>query len=39
MRSRLWPDKYNDELVDEYWASWQRKLDRLGLGISSLSTS
>lgn len=36
---RLWPDKYNDKQVDEYWASWQRKLDRLGLGISSLSTS
>ncbi len=36
---RLWPDKYNDRLVDEYWASWQRKLHRLGLGVSTLTRS
>jgi ribulose-5-phosphate 4-epimerase/fuculose-1-phosphate aldolase len=31
------PDKYHDRLVDEYWASWQRKLHRLGLGFESLA--
>lgn len=31
----LWPDKYNDRLVDDYWAAWQRKLVRLGLGFGS----
>ena len=23
---RLYPEKYNDRLVDEYWAAWVRKL-------------
>jgi ribulose-5-phosphate 4-epimerase/fuculose-1-phosphate aldolase len=28
---RMHPEKYNDRLVDEYWAAWIRKLRRLGL--------
>jgi L-fuculose-phosphate aldolase len=27
------PDKYNDALVAEYWAAWQRKLRRSGLSL------
>lgn len=27
---RLYPDKYHDRLVDEYWQSWIRTLRRLG---------
>lgn len=30
---RMYPEKYNDRLVNEYWAAWIRKLRRLGLGI------
>jgi L-fuculose-phosphate aldolase len=33
----LWPEKYNDRLVEDYWAGWQRKLHRLGLGTGSLA--
>jgi ribulose-5-phosphate 4-epimerase/fuculose-1-phosphate aldolase len=29
---RMYPEKYNDRLVDEYWAAWIRKLRRLGVG-------
>lgn len=28
---RMLPEKYNDGLVDEYWAAWLRKLARSGL--------
>lgn len=27
---RLYPEKYNDRLVDEYWAAWLRRLRRAG---------
>jgi L-fuculose-phosphate aldolase len=27
---QMYPEKYNDRLVDEYWAAWIRKLRRLG---------
>lgn len=30
---RMFPEKYNDRLVDEYWAAWVRKLRRLGHGL------
>lgn len=29
LATRLHPEKYNDRLVDEYWAAWERKLRRL----------
>jgi L-fuculose-phosphate aldolase len=28
---RLFPDKYNDRLVADYWSGWLRKMRRLGL--------
>lgn len=28
LATRLHPEKYNDRLVDEYWAAWERKLRR-----------
>lgn len=28
---RLYPDKYHDGLIDEYWQFWLRRLRRLGL--------
>jgi L-fuculose-phosphate aldolase len=31
---RMLPDKYNDRLVDEYWAAWIRRLRRSGLGLA-----
>ena len=30
---RMLPEKYNDRLVDEYWAAWLRRLHRTGQGI------
>jgi len=30
---QLQPDKYRDEFVDEYWATWQRSLERAGRGF------
>jgi ribulose-5-phosphate 4-epimerase/fuculose-1-phosphate aldolase len=30
---QLLPQKYRDEFVGEYWAAWQRRLDRLGGGL------
>ena len=33
----LWPEKYNDRLVEDYWASWQRKLHRLGVGLGTVA--
>jgi L-fuculose-phosphate aldolase len=33
----MWSEKYNDRLVDDYWAAWKRKLQRLGSGVPSLS--
>jgi L-fuculose-phosphate aldolase len=30
---RMLPDKYNDGLVEEYWAAWLRKLRRLGQAV------
>jgi L-fuculose-phosphate aldolase len=29
----LYPDKYRDEFVAEYWAAWQRRLSRAGGGL------
>jgi hypothetical protein len=29
----LFPDKYRDEFVAEYWAAWQRRLARAGGGL------
>ncbi|MCC6224245.1 MAG: class II aldolase/adducin family protein [Thermoleophilia bacterium] len=29
---RMLPEKYNDSLVDEYWAAWLRRLRRAGAG-------
>ena len=34
----LWPEKYNDRLVDDYWAAWQRKLQRLGIGLGTVAS-
>ena len=31
---RMLPEKYNDRLVDEYWAAWIRRLRRSGLGLA-----
>jgi ribulose-5-phosphate 4-epimerase/fuculose-1-phosphate aldolase len=31
---RMLPEKYNDTLVDEYWAAWIRRLRRSGLGLA-----
>ncbi len=28
------PEKYNDRLVDEYWAAWTRRLRRAGQGLA-----
>ncbi len=30
---RMFREKYNDRLVEEYWAAWLRKLCRLGRGL------
>jgi L-fuculose-phosphate aldolase len=30
---QLFPVKYRDEFVDEYWAAWQRRVSRQGGGI------
>ena len=34
----VWPEKYNDRLVDDYWAAWQRKLHRLGVGLGTVES-
>jgi len=34
---QMWSEKYNDRLVDDYWAAWKRKLVRRGAGIPSLT--
>ena len=31
---RMLPEKYNDGLVDEYWAAWIRRLRRSGAGLA-----
>lgn len=31
---RMLPEKYNDGLVDEYWAAWIRRLRRAGTGLA-----
>lgn len=31
---RMLPEKYNDRLIDEYWAAWIRRLRRSGLGLA-----
>jgi hypothetical protein len=28
----MYPEKYNDRLVDEYWAAWVRKVRRRRVG-------
>jgi hypothetical protein len=33
MAEQVYPDKYRDEFVDEYWAAWQRRVAREGKGI------
>jgi L-fuculose-phosphate aldolase len=33
LAQQLLPIKYRDEFVDEYWASWQRRIARQGGGI------
>ncbi|MCL4289436.1 MAG: class II aldolase/adducin family protein [Thermoleophilia bacterium] len=33
--ARMLPEKYNNGLVDEYWAAWIRRLQRGGAGLAS----